>query len=69
MAPKDLYLRTVTARCVVEMMEQEWPRNWADLFPQFQRVVADPCLLPQSQMVFKFQKIKSSDFYDFFYRR
>lgn len=50
----DSLVKTAISRSVVFMMENEWPQNWPELFPQFQQVINDPNpkLFPQCQMVF-----------------
>lgn len=48
----DSNVKTAISRSVVYMMENEWPHNWPELFPQFQQVVVDPKLFSQCQMVF-----------------
>uniref|UniRef100_A0A915EI34 Exportin-5 n=1 Tax=Ditylenchus dipsaci TaxID=166011 RepID=A0A915EI34_9BILA len=48
----DSHIKTAMSRSVVYMMENEWPQNWPELFPQFQQVVGDTKLFPQCQMVF-----------------
>lgn len=54
MSSKDLLVKTAISRSFVNIIENEWPLNWTELFPQFQQIVnnSNSKLFPQCQMVF-----------------
>ncbi|KAI6191517.1 Exportin-5 [Aphelenchoides bicaudatus] len=63
MTPANVHLRTAISRTIVSIIEQEWPRQWPEMFNQFSSIVANPNYVAQCQMIFEILERLIEDIY------